>query len=136
MTVDAETITRLQAAVQGQVLTAADAEYDDARRVWNGMIDRHPRLIVRAASASDVARTILFARRNDLEIAVLASTTSLFLTQNIELLTAEMRIYDQATAALVESNLAAEREIQQQRIDETVALAEKEYGLMQEARKP
>ncbi len=70
MTVDAETITRLQAAVQGQVLTAADAEYDDARRVWNGMIDRHPRLIVRAASVDDVAPTIALARETGLPLAI------------------------------------------------------------------
>jgi len=68
------------------------------------------------------------------KVAALASNTSLFLTQNIERLTSEMKFYDEATEQLVASNLAAEREIQEQRINETIALAEREYGLMQEAR--
>jgi hypothetical protein len=68
------------------------------------------------------------------KVATLASNTSLYLTQNIDRLTSEMRIYDDATEALVKSNLDAEREIQEQRINETIALAEQEYGLMKDAR--
>ncbi len=67
-------------------------------------------------------------------VAVLASNTSLYLTQNVERLTSQMRIYDEQTEALVQSNLEAEREIQEKRIDDTLALAEKEYGLLQQAR--
>jgi len=67
-------------------------------------------------------------------VATLASSTSLYLTQNIERLTSEMKVYDEATAALVASNLAAEQEIREQRINDTIALAEKEYGLMKDAR--
>ena len=47
-----------------------DPGYDEARAVHNGMIDRHPALIVRCASADDVARTIAFARAHDAPIAV------------------------------------------------------------------
>jgi hypothetical protein len=68
------------------------------------------------------------------KVAVLASDTALFLTQNVDRLTSEMKIYDEATESLIESNLAAEREVREQRINETIALAEKEYGLMQAAR--
>jgi len=68
------------------------------------------------------------------KVATLASQTSLFLTQNVERLTSQMKIYDDATKQLIESNLAAEREIQEKRIDETLALAKKEYDLLQEAR--
>ena len=68
-------------------------------------------------------------------LAVLASETSLYLTQNIDRLTAEMKVYDNETETLVANNLAAEREIKEQRIDETIALAKKEYGYFESARK-
>ncbi|MBI5245322.1 MAG: hypothetical protein HY922_16790 [Elusimicrobia bacterium] len=61
-------------------------------------------------------------------LATLASETSLYLTQNVDRLTAEMKMYDSETEKLVESNLAAEKEIREKRIDETIALAKKEYG--------
>ena len=70
------------------------------------------------------------------KVAVLASETSIFLTQNVERLTSEMKIYDDETQALVESNLAAEREIKEERINETIELARTEYGHFEEARGP
>lgn len=68
------------------------------------------------------------------KVAVLASETSLYLSQNVDRLTSEMKIYDEETQALVESNLAAEREIKEQRIDDTIELARLEYGHFQEAK--
>lgn len=68
------------------------------------------------------------------KVATLASNTSLYLTQNVDRMTSQMKIYDDETRALVESNLSAEREIQEARIDETLQLAEKEFGLLQAAR--
>lgn len=68
------------------------------------------------------------------KVAVLASETSLYLTQNVERLTSEMKIYDDETERLVQSNLEAEREIMEQRIDATVELALAEYGHFEEAR--
>jgi hypothetical protein len=68
------------------------------------------------------------------KVAVLASETSIYLTQNVDRLTSEMRIYDEATEQLVESNLAAEREMKEQRINETIDLARTEYGHFEEAR--
>ncbi len=70
------------------------------------------------------------------KLAGLASETSLYLTQNIDRLTAEMKIYDSETERLVASNLAQEREIKEQRINETIDLARKEYGHFEKARKP
>lgn len=68
------------------------------------------------------------------KVAVLASETSLYLTQNVERMTSEMKIYDQETERLVESNLQAEREIKEQRINDTIELARAEYGHFEEAR--
>ena len=61
-------------------------------------------------------------------LAVMASETSLYLTQNVDRLTSEMKVYDKATEELVASNLSAEREMKEQRINETIALARKQYG--------
>lgn len=47
-----------------------EAGYDDARKVWNGTIDKHPALIARCAGVSDVIRCVNFARENDLALAV------------------------------------------------------------------
>ena len=70
------------------------------------------------------------------KVAVLASETSLYLTQNVDRLTSEMKVYDQETQALVESNLQAEREIKEQRIDETIALARTEHENYEKALGP
>lgn len=91
-----------------------------------------------AAKAADLTMEMQQAMQSLKEsvnkVAVLASETSLYLTQNVERLTSEMRIYDEATEQLVASNLAAEREVKEQRIDETIELARKEYGAFQDAR--
>ena len=54
----------------GEVLSAADSRYEDARRVWNGMIDRRPLAVVRCATNAQVAATIAVAREQDLALAV------------------------------------------------------------------
>ncbi|HET9384192.1 MAG TPA: FAD-binding oxidoreductase [Gemmatimonadales bacterium] len=55
---------------QGQQITAEHGEYDTARAVWNGAIDRRPRLIARCTGPADVAAAVRFARKHDLEIAI------------------------------------------------------------------
>ncbi len=62
--------TDLSAILDGQVLTRGDAGYDEARTVWNAMIDRYPRLIVRCHSVRDVVTAIHAARAAELEIGV------------------------------------------------------------------
>ena len=56
--------------LDGQRLRPGDAGYDDARTVWNAMVDRRPRMIIRCASASDVVTGVRTARELDLEIGV------------------------------------------------------------------
>jgi FAD/FMN-containing dehydrogenase len=55
---------------RGQLITADHAEYDTARAVWNGAVDRRPRLIARCSGTADVAAAVRFARDHDLEIAI------------------------------------------------------------------
>jgi FAD/FMN-containing dehydrogenase len=62
--------TALRGAVSGRVIATGEPDYDEARAVWNGMIDRHPLLIVRAATVDDVAPTIAFARSASLPLAI------------------------------------------------------------------
>jgi FAD/FMN-containing dehydrogenase len=56
--------------LKGSLLTPDSPGYDEARTIWNAMIDRRPGLIVRCADATDVARAVRFARSHDLLVAV------------------------------------------------------------------
>lgn len=55
---------------EGRLIGPEDAEYDEARKVYNAMIDRRPRVIVQAANADDVVAAVNFARANDLPVAI------------------------------------------------------------------
>ena len=70
MPLDPTTLARLRATVDGGFLTPDDAGYDDARHVWNGMIDKRPGVIVRASGAGDVAPVIALARETGLPLAI------------------------------------------------------------------
>jgi FAD/FMN-containing dehydrogenase len=60
----------LKAQVRGQVLCPADADYEAARRLFNGMIQLKPAIILRAAGAGDVIAGIRFAREHNLVLSV------------------------------------------------------------------
>ena len=57
-------------AFEGEIILPGSAGYDAARVVWNGMIDRRPAVVARAAGVEDVRRTVRFAREQELPIAV------------------------------------------------------------------
>ena len=67
---NSEDLLALKGALQGKTFVKGDAGYDDARSIWNAMIDRSPGVIVRCAGASDVVRAVNFARERGLAIAV------------------------------------------------------------------
>ncbi len=68
--VDAERLSELRATFSGRILEPADAGYEEARRVHNGMIDRRPALIARCRNAADIADAVRFARASGLDVCV------------------------------------------------------------------
>jgi FAD/FMN-containing dehydrogenase len=54
----------------GELIAPGHQRYDDARRVWNGMVDRRPALIARCANEGDVVEALRFARETGLRLAV------------------------------------------------------------------
>jgi FAD/FMN-containing dehydrogenase len=65
-----EQLTALQQGLRGRLAVPGSEDYEQARTIWNAMIDRRPSLAVRCAGAADVIRTVRFARENDLLLAV------------------------------------------------------------------
>jgi FAD/FMN-containing dehydrogenase len=66
---DADVVT-LRSSLRGEVVVAGDARYDEARRVWNGNVDRRPALIVRCMGAADVQQAVNFARSLGLLVSI------------------------------------------------------------------
>jgi len=60
----------LRARFRGALLRPGEEGYDEARRVWNGAIDRQPALIARCAGADDVVEAVRFAREQDLLVSI------------------------------------------------------------------
>jgi FAD/FMN-containing dehydrogenase len=69
-TLPQKSIENLKSKVKGNVILPADPGYNEARKVWNAMIDRSPAVIVQCADAADVPHSISFARDNGLEISI------------------------------------------------------------------
>lgn len=65
-----DSIRAFEAQLEGTLIRPGNAEYDEARRVWNGIIDRYPALIARCASVEDVVASVNFAREHHLAVAV------------------------------------------------------------------
>ncbi len=63
-------VAELAKRVAGRLIRPGDADYDQTRRVWNGVIDRRPTLIARCAGADDVKAAVEFARAHELPVAV------------------------------------------------------------------
>ncbi|MFQ5995536.1 MAG: FAD-binding oxidoreductase [Acidiferrobacterales bacterium] len=59
-----------KSSFRGEVIQPDDTAYDEARKVYNGMIDRHPRVIAQAVDVADVISAVRFGRENDYVVAV------------------------------------------------------------------
>jgi FAD/FMN-containing dehydrogenase len=67
---NSETINEFRGQLRGQVLAPEDSGYEDARKVYNGMISRKPRLIAKCADPADVMTAVSFAHQHSLRVAV------------------------------------------------------------------
>ena len=66
----ADAVTELAGRFTGQLLQPADVGYEEARKVHNGLVNKHPALIARCRGAADVVDAINLARKLNLEVAV------------------------------------------------------------------
>ena len=63
-------IQEFRATLRGDLIQPQDAGYDDARKVYNAMINKHPRMIVRCADVADVIQSVNFARDNNILLSI------------------------------------------------------------------
>lgn len=68
--IDQRQVKRFENDLKGRLIRPVDADFDQSRKVWNGMIDRNPALIACPADVGDVVKSIQFARRNDWLVSV------------------------------------------------------------------
>jgi FAD/FMN-containing dehydrogenase len=64
------TIAAFKSSLRGQLITPGDSQYDEARKVYNGMIDRRPGLIAKCANVADVQTAVNFAREQKLIVSI------------------------------------------------------------------
>jgi len=64
------TIDELHEQVRGDVITPDHDGYNEARKVYNAMIDKHPRVVVHARDVGDIVASVHFARENELDLSV------------------------------------------------------------------
>jgi FAD/FMN-containing dehydrogenase len=65
-----KTVQKFEESLIGKVIKPGDSNYDEARKIWNAMIDRKPALIVQVANAADVTSAIKFASESQLDITI------------------------------------------------------------------
>lgn len=70
MSITAEQIDQFRAEMRGQVIGQIDTGYDEARALYNAMIDKRPSLIAQCRDAADVISAVNFGRENGLEVAI------------------------------------------------------------------
>src|SRR5690606_41622327 len=63
-------VKNLRNLIKGDVILPEDVIYNDARRIYNGMIDKHPAIILKCMDVDDVIAGVNYARNNKMEVAV------------------------------------------------------------------
>src|SRR5512136_1149344 len=67
---DESTIGKLKASLRGELIERSDERYEEARKLYNAMINKRPLLIARCADVADVISSVRFGRENDLLTAI------------------------------------------------------------------
>src|SRR3954453_20005792 len=65
-----DSITELKHSLRGRLIQPGDADYDEARKVYNAMIHKKPRLIARCVDVADVSGCVNFGRNNNLLVSI------------------------------------------------------------------
>ncbi len=68
--VSRDTVDAFAASVRGELILPGDAGYEEARHIWNGLIDRKPGAILKCSGTADVAAAVNFARDNNILVAI------------------------------------------------------------------
>ena len=68
--IDESALSGFKATFRGEIIQKGDEQYEASRRVYNGMIDRHPQIIAKCADVGDVISSVNFARNNNLIVSI------------------------------------------------------------------
>src|ERR671917_2567034 len=68
--IDEATVEQFKGTLRGELIQPGDPDYDEARKVYNAMIDKRPRMITRCSDVADVISCVNFARDNEVLLAV------------------------------------------------------------------
>ena len=64
---NAAKVEELRKGFKGKVITPGDNEYEESRKIWNGMVDKRPAIIARCAGTQDAVKAVNFARDNGIQ---------------------------------------------------------------------
>src|SRR5215213_9854521 len=67
---NSETIDTFRSSLRGNIVTPESLDYDTARKIWNGMVDERPAIIVKCSGTADVINAVKFANEHQLLVAV------------------------------------------------------------------
>jgi FAD/FMN-containing dehydrogenase len=70
ITLQEDVIRKFKESLRGELILANEAGYDDARSIWNAMIDRRPALIARCLGVADVVNSVNFAREHGVTLSI------------------------------------------------------------------